>query len=350
VAEAEGWIVAGLAVGGGLLALKLLSDTEKGGSESPPAGSAQPAAVPPQRRTSLDPGTTGRLPLGMAPKDVVTRYARRGRAHDAGPYLNDAQNPPPDDLPPRRSGRSNDRPASDGNGRETPFPNALGSNVPQGAVLPDLPATPFSSATETHEDFFGKKQPGPPSELETMGKPVLAYAGGAVLESVGAAAGNAAVARSGATTVGQLRAAGGLAGPAVAGVGLGLQVTQVLQDVGFFDKVVKPAGKATGNLLGHDLSKAVATALLPLSVPGGIVHSLVTPGESIVGNIHRAATASFIPEATATVGNAGAAVGSALGSVGSAAGSALDQVGKAVGSAVTGFGNAVSSFLSGKWF
>jgi len=334
VADGEGLILAALAVGGGLLALKLLSDKET--PPPPPAPIIVMPAAPQERPGPADSGESfvvRTMPPEMTTRDVATWYARKGRAHDASAFLTHARKGGPSfhgEMEPE--GRTRRR--SRRNTEETPVSSTtVSSGVPKDGSVPTQPAKPAPQGTpQTHEDIFGRVQPGPPSDLETMAKPVFTIGGGAVMEAVGITQGLAVQAASGAKTVGQLRAAGGLAGPAAAGVGLGLQVTQTLKDVGFFENVVKPAGIATGQALGPDLSKAVATLALPLSVPGAVIHSLVSPGESIVGNINRAATASFIPE-TVKAGD------DAL----KAAGNAIGQFGSAVGS-------AISNLFSGKWF
>lgn len=268
-----------------------------GGETTSPAPSVIPVFLPQARPGQTDAGgadTFYALPPGMTPQDVADWYASRGRVHEAGRTINIFQT---------GTTATTDTPAGTSPVQETPF----GGGVPLDGTTPTTPARPPPSEPAsapldpepTHQDIFGRTHPGPPGAAEVAAKAALGYGGGLLLESVGTAK-IAADAAAGAARV-------GVAGPAAVGLGIGLQATQILQDTGVFDNIVKPAGAAASERLGPDKSKAVATAALPLSLPGAVIKAVVTPGESVVGNLRTAVDKSLLPEA-------GAAIQSAAGS------------------------------------
>ncbi|MFA5861218.1 MAG: hypothetical protein WDA16_05935 [Candidatus Thermoplasmatota archaeon] len=310
----------GAAIGAALLAFQLYREAkeapkaEAAGASAPssralPGGettSSVPTVIPvfmPQDRPgpvdSGGPSTVFALPPGMTPQDVADWYASRGQAHDAGPVINIYQ------------GGSTVTPTPEADGPAQPTPTGTGG-VPLDGTTPTPPATPPPPDSApgprepepTHEDILGRRQPGPPSDAEIAGKAAFGYGGGLILESLGTAK-IAAGAAGGAARV-------GLAGPVAVGLGIGLQATQVLQDVGFFDNVVKPAGAAASERLGEGGSKAVATGALVLSVPGAVIKAAVTPGESVVGNVRTAVDKSYLPEAGAAIQSGAAAARGAL--------------------------------------
>lgn len=274
-----------------------------GGETTSPAPTVIPVFLPQDRPGASDsggPSTLYGLPPGMTPQDVADWYASRGRAHDAGPVINIYQ------------GGNGGASAPLGGGGDAlpvaPTPTPGGGGVPLDGTTPTPPATPTEPTRTptdpgpTHEDILGRRQPGPPSAAETAAKAAVGYGGGLLFESIGTAK-LAADAAAGASRV-------GLAGPAAIGLGIGLQTTQILQDTGVFDNIVRPAGAAASDRLGERGSKVVATVALPLSLPGAAIKAAVTPGESVVGNLRTAVDKSALPEAGAALqGAAGAARG-----------------------------------------
>jgi hypothetical protein len=277
---------ASVAIGAALLGVQVLREAKDAKKETPATGGApaQPAAFLPQTRPGAadqgGPQLLYALPPGMTPRDVADLYASQGRAHDAAPVINVYQGggvmvPLGHGIgaPPDTTGTT---PV-----QETTQPQ--GGGVPQDGTTPTDPATPGPGPVPTHQDVWGRTQPGEPSAAETSLKDAFGWIGSAALIETGTA--KLVVDRA------------SLAGPVGIGLGLGLMGTQALQTTGVFDHVVRPAGTAASEGMGPDASKALATALLPLTVPGGAVKALVTPGESVAGNVQTALSKSHVPDA-----------------------------------------------------
>lgn len=312
----EALTVISAAVGAAVLAVKLLKDGKAG--EKPADGGATSRALPandttrptsgaflPQARPGPadqgGPQIVYQMSPGVTPADLVNLYAAMGTPHDAGAVITIYQGgatPAPGTI---------DTPPPGVTDPPTTTPDdAPGPTTPTPPTTPDLPPTvtrepdaPPGSKPPTHQDPFGRTQPGPPSDAEILAKGLGASVGGMVMEAIGTAKATAAQAASGAKTIRGLAKAGGAGGAVIAGAGLGLQIVQAMEHSGVFQDHVKPSGAAFSQRHGETVSKTVATLALPLTVPGAIAKALVTPGESVVGNLYTAAEKSAIPEAVA---------------------------------------------------
>src|SRR5581483_2834867 len=193
VGEGNGTLAAVLAIGGGLLLWKLLSDDKTATPAAAPTGDAgtssspAPTPAPTEPQTRPGPADSGggfdlySFPPGTSPKDIIDWFAANGNPHDAGPYLAATQNP----APAQPGGLTNNATLA------PPLPSRGPTTPPLPVVPTTPPAIPPVNGTplDTHEDLLGRTKQGPPSELETIGKPLLTYGGGAVADSLGTAAG-----------------------------------------------------------------------------------------------------------------------------------------------------------------
>lgn len=75
-------------------------------------------------------------------------------------------------------------------------------------------------------------------------------------------------------------AAARLLGAATIGGALGLGATAVLEETGALDEVQR-SGEATREAVGPDIARGLQAAVLPLSVPGGVIAGLVGRGDPI---------------------------------------------------------------------
>lgn len=294
-----------VAIGAALLGVQVLREARDADKQAiaAPAQSAPPAFMPQTRPGDADQGgpqVVYALPPGMTPRDVANLYAAQGRPHDAAPVINIYQGGTtvvpltPDTSGTRTEGTGEtpngqgDKPADTTPAQTTTTPASGGA--PQGGAAATDPTNPGAApgagpgpAPVTHQDVWGRTREGPPSAAETSLKDALPWIGSAALIETG--------------TARLVTAPASAAGPVGIGLGLGLMATQTLQQTGVFDNVVKPAGASASEAMGPTASRAVATALLPLTVPGGAVKALVTPGESVAGNVGTALSKSYLPEA-----------------------------------------------------